>query len=457
MKKRSALILIISLLLLSFTWVTCTNYEEKNKIDVQETNIKTTTTIEPDEQVNSELLTFAKPEELGINSKILSKIDQIAKMGIEQKAYPGCQVLVAVDGKIIYRKCFGNTLYDGGEPVRNDHIYDLASITKIASSTLALMKLQTLNKFSLDKKLKDYIPELVNEEFGNILLRNMMSHRAGLIPFIDFYKKTMEKGDLSPIYYRKKQEVGFDIQVANDIWIRNDYIDTIYSRIMSSGIKTGNNYVYSDLGYYFIKKIIEKQTGKRNDQFVTDEIYKELGLKNTGYLPLSFAPVERIVPTEIEQRFRKQLIHGFVHDPGAAMLGGTGGHAGLFSNATDLATIMQLFLNKGKVGNKQLLSQEVVEEYTRVQFPGNRRGAGFDKPNLSRKKGPCCDDASLESFGHSGFTGTFAWADPKYKINYVFLSNRVYPSADVNKLANLGIRSDIQKIIYKAVMQRKQK
>ena len=453
MKKRSVLIFLVTLILLSFTWVTCSSKEAKRA----NTDDMKSISSEPVPLIDSELLTESTPEELGINGTILTEIDKIANQGIEQKAYPGCQILVAVDGKIIYRKSFGNTMYEGGEPVRNDHIYDIASVTKIASSTLALMRLQTLNQFSLDKKLKDYIPEVVDESFGKVLLRDMMAHRAGFTAWIPFYKKTLEKGDLSTTYYRDKKEKGFDFQVAKDLWIRNDYSDSIYKRIIDSGITPGNHYEYSDLGYYFVKKIIEKQTGKRNDEFVTDEIYKALGLKNIGYFPQSFAPLGRIVPTENDVAFRKQLIHGYVHDPGAAMLGGAGGHAGLFANATDLAAIMQLFLNKGKVGNRQLLSPEVVDEYTKVQVAGNRRGAGFDKPTFSRKNGPCCDEASAESYGHSGFTGTLAWADPVYKINYVFLSNRVHPNADVNKLAKLGIRTEIQKVIYKAVMQRKQK
>ena len=453
MKKRSALIFCVALVLVSFTWVTCSSDTVKQKNSTESKKIES----EPVQLVDSELLSIANPEDVGINNNILSEIDKIANQGIEQKAYPGCQILVAVDGKIIYRKSFGNTMYEGGEPVRNDHIYDIASVTKIASSTLALMRLQTLNQFSLDKKLKDYIPEVVDESFGKVLLRDMMAHRAGFTAWIPFYKKTLEKGELSPTYYRNKKEKGFDLQVAKDLWIRNDYSDSIYKRIIDSGINPGNHYEYSDLGYYFVKKIIEKQTGKRNDEFVTDEIYKTLGLKNIGYFPQSFATLGRIVPTENDIAFRKQLVHGYVHDPGAAMLGGAGGHAGLFANSTDLAAIMQLFLNKGKAGNKQLLSPEVVDEYTKVQVAGNRRGAGFDKPTFSRKNGPCCDEASAESYGHSGFTGTLAWADPVYKINYVFLSNRVHPNAEVNKLAKLGIRTEIQKVIYKAVLQRKQK
>lgn len=453
MKKQSFLLFIVALILVSFTWVNCTSVDKKkNKIS----KIKDSLISKPEELIESALLTLTSPDSIGVDQKILAEIDEIAKNGIAQKAYPGCQILAAYDGKIFYRKSFGNTMYDGGEPVRNDHIYDVASVTKIASSTLALMRLQTLNKFSLEKTLKDYIPEFVNEEFGKVSLRDMMAHRAGFTAWLPFYKKTLEKGELSSKYYRKEKETGFELQVAKDLWIRNDYADTIYKRIIESGITPGHHYEYSDLGYYFVKKIVEKQTGKRNDEFVTDEIYKVLGLKNIGYFPQSFAPLGRIVPTENDMAFRKQLIHGYVHDPGAAMLGGAGGHAGLFANSTDLAAIMQLFLNKGKVGNKELLSPAVVDEFTRVQVAGNRRGAGFDKPTLSRKNGPCCDEASAESYGHSGFTGTFAWADPVHKINYVFLSNRVHPNADVNKLAKLGIRSEIQKIIYKAVLNRKQ-
>jgi beta-N-acetylhexosaminidase len=451
MNRFSLFLFLVASVLVSFTWVNCTS--ELTKPDAKKITVQVS---KPEELVNSVLLTEATPESLGIDVKILSEIDQIANNGIQQKAYPGCQILVAVDGKIIYRKSFGNTMYEGGEPVRNDHIYDIASVTKIASSTLALMRLQTLNKFSLDKKLKDYIPEVVNEEFGNVLLRDMMAHRAGFTAWIPFYKKTLEKGQLSSTYYRTKKEKGFELHLADNIWIRTDYADSIYKRIIDSGITPGHKYEYSDLGYYFVKKIIEKQTGKRNDEFVNDEIYKVLGLKNIGYFPQNFAPLGRIVPTENDRVYRNQLIQGYVHDPGAAMLGGAGGHAGLFSNSTDLAAIMQLFLNRGKAGDLQLLSPTVVDEFTRVQVAGNRRGAGFDKPTFSRKNGPCCDEASAESYGHSGFTGTFAWADPVYKINYVFLSNRVCPSAEVNKLAKLGIRTDIQKVIYKAVLQRKQ-
>ncbi len=451
MKKLWTLFVVATIVGLGYGWMYCSR-PISQKQDVLK--VKS----EPVPLVESVLLEEVNPSLLGIDVVKLDEIDKIAIKGIRQGAYPGCQVLLAVDGKIIYRKSFGTTTYDSQDSVRNDHIYDVASVTKIAASTLAIMRLQTLNKFSLDKKLKDYIPEIVSgNEFEDILLRNMMAHRTGLVAWIPFYKKTLSNNQPNPNYYRKQKEPGFEYHVAKDLWLRSDYADTIYNRIISSGLTPGNHYLYSDLGYYFIKKIVEKQANQSLNDFVAEQVYKPLNLKNIGYLPQTFASLDRIVPTENDQTFRKQLLHGFVHDPGAAMLGGVGGHAGLFANSTDLAAIMQLFLNKGKAGDKQLIEPSVVEEYTKVQFPGNRRGAGFDKPTFSRKDGPCCDEASSESFGHSGFTGTFAWADPVHKINYVFLSNRVCPSAENKKLVNMGIRTEIQKVMYEAVLNRKKK
>jgi beta-N-acetylhexosaminidase len=448
MKKIWTLVTIISIVGVGYSWMYCSpaktieNQSIKNVFD---------DTVRLEDNV---LLKEINPQTIGIDPQDFDEISRIALNGITQKAYPGCQILIAIDGNIVYRKSFGKMSYDSPEAVRNDHLYDIASVTKIASSTLAIMRLQTLNKFSLQKQLKDYIPEVVgNNEFGSILLKDMMTHQAGLVAWIPFYKKTLENNQFSEKYYSTAKKQGFEIQVAKNVWLRNDYADTIYQRIMNSGLTPGHTYLYSDLGYYFIKKIVEKQAFKPLNLFVKDEIYDVLNLKNIGYLPLTFSPLERIIPTEDDKAFRQQLLQGFVHDPGAAMLGGVGGHAGLFANSTDLASIMQLFLNKGKAGDKQLIDSAVVNEYTRVQFAHNRRGAGFDKPTLSRKNGPCCDEASSESFGHSGFTGTFAWADPKHKINYVFLSNRVCPSADNKKLVNMGIRTQIQSQIYKILLK----
>ncbi len=444
--------LVLFLCIISYGWI---NSSCQNK-DIKTTKAKKKTSIEvllPD----NILLARAKPESLGIISKDLDKVDQIALNAIKAGAFPGCQILVAVDGKIIYQKNFGTSMYGTNDSIRNDYVYDIASVTKIAGSTLALMRLQTMNLFSLDKHLKDYLPDLVGDgKFSKMLIRDMMAHQAGLVAWIPFYQKTLKNGKPAPELYKTAKANGYENEVAKDLWLNSDYTDTIYQRLLASSLTPGNHYEYSDLGYYFMKKIIEKQSGKSMDIFLKEEIYTKLGLIHIGYKPLTWYTLDKIVPTENDKTFRGQQVHGYVHDPGAAMLGGVGGHAGLFSNAHDLATIMQLFLNKGKAGNLQLLDEKVVDEFTRVQFKGNRRGAGFDKPTPS-KKGQTCELVSAESFGHSGFTGTFTWADPVYKINYVFLSNRVCPSAENWKIRDMNIRTNIQQVIYEAVLKRTKK
>lgn len=397
-------------------------------------------------------LKYSQPEELGVDPKKLAEIDAIVKNAISVGAFPGCQIVVAVEGKMIYQKSFGTLRYEDTISVKNTDVYDIASVTKIAGSTLGLMKLQSEGKFSIDKQLKDYIPEVTgNGAFGNIQLKDMMTHQAGLVEWIPFYKKTLKDGELNMSIYSKEKKDGFGKQVAKDLWIKDAYTDTIYKRILSSelGAKT---YKYSDLGYYFIKKIIEKQTAQSLDDYLLENLYKPMGLQYLRYRPLSYFPLTQIAPTENDKAFRHQQVHGYVHDPGAAMLGGVGGHAGLFSNAGDLASLMQMFLNKGMYGNVPYLNKSVVDQYTSCQYcPGNRRGIGFDRPKNSGG-GTCHELASQSSYGHSGFTGTLVWADPEYQINYVFLSNRVYQDQDNWKIRDMNIRTNIQKVIYEAVI-----
>lgn len=403
---------------------------------------------------DSKRLKFSQPEEVGVLPQDLAKIDAIVQKGLDAKAYPGCQILVAVDGKVIYRKNFGVVTYEDTVKVNDEHVYDIASISKIVGSTAALMRLQTENKFTLNHYLKDYIPEWVDDSpVGNIYIKNMMAHQAGFTPWIAFYKSTVSKRVLDMSIYSESRKAGFETPVASNLWIRNDYEKTIYSTILRTPLAKSPKYEYSDLGYYFAKKIIEKQSGYALDQFMYREFWDPMGLKNMRYTPLVYFPKERIVPTENDTSFRQRLIHGYVHDPGAAMLGGVGGHAGIFSNSLDLAAMMQLYLNKGFYANRQYISADIVKEYTSQQFKGNRRGAGFDRPTNNRKDGPTCPLVSLESFGHSGFTGTFTWADPAYGLNYVFLSNRVYPDATNKKIQEMHIRSDIQKVIYEALLK----
>ncbi len=394
---------------------------------------------------------FASLAELNMNASSLSKIDSIISRSIKDKVFPGCQVFVSIGGKIAYNKSFGHPTYEDSTKVTNQHIYDIASVTKIAASSLALMYLESQGRFSIDKKLNDYLPELVgNTKMATIELREMMAHQAGLPAWIPFYYKTLKGGKLDSTLYSYKSKPGFTTQVANDLWIMDSYADTIYKKIVQSKLQE-KTYVYSDLGYYFIKKIVEKITQQPYDKFLQDSIYLKMGLNRIKYKPSAYFDLIEIIPTENDLTFRHKLIHGFVHDPGAAMLGGVGGHAGLFSTATDLACIMHLFMNNGNYGGIQYISPEVVKKYTSCQFcPSNRRGIGFDRPQNSGG-GTCDKVCSQLSYGHSGFTGTLVWNDPKYDIVYVFLSNRVYPDAENWKIVKQSVRTNIQRVIYDAV------
>ncbi|MES2799543.1 MAG: serine hydrolase [Bacteroidota bacterium] len=398
---------------------------------------------------NSSKLHFASPESFGISSEKLKEIDSIVNASITKGAFPGCQIVVAYKGAIIYQKSFGTRSMTDTTKVLNTDLYDIASVSKIAGTTTAMMYLQSIGKLNLDKQLKDYLDDIKNPQFQTINIREMMAHQAGLPAWIPFYKNTLINNELnSSIYSKNKSEI-FSVQVAEDIWIRKEYADSIYQQIEKSTLGA-KKYLYSDLGYYFMKKIIEKQSGQTLDQLLTDKIYQPMGLQCIGYNPLKNHAKSIITPTENDKLFRKQTVQGFVHDPGAAMLGGVGGHAGLFSNATDLATLMQMILNKGSYGGVEYIKPEVVEEYTKAQFAGNRRGVGFDRPNASGG-GTCHELASSKSFGHSGFTGTLVWLDPAYELNYVFLSNRVNPSAENWKIRDLNVRTEIQRVIYEAI------
>jgi beta-glucosidase-like glycosyl hydrolase/CubicO group peptidase (beta-lactamase class C family) len=397
------------------------------------------------------------PEELGISRSKLGEIDNIVQNAIEAKALPGCQIVVAIEGKIIYEKCFGKTMYEGGDSITMDHIYDIASITKIASSTVALMKLKSEGKFNENKTLGELTPEFVTgTNYASLKAIDLLTHQAGLTPWIAFYKKTLTNGELDPAVYSTVKKDGFTKQVAAGIFIKDDYWKVMIKTITDTPLSGEKKYEYSDLSYYFFKAYIERITGKSQDAFVQSELYAPLGLQHMTYLPILHFPLRQIVPTENDQEFRKQVVQGYVHDPGAAMMGGVAGHAGLFSNALDLAALMEVLIQKGQVGSYNLIDPAVVKQFTSCQFcPGNRRGIGFDKPTVSKSDGPTSAHVSSETFGHSGFTGTITWADPVFKVNYVFLSNRVYPDASNKKITNMSVRNRIQDVIYEALFQAK--
>lgn len=396
-------------------------------------------------------LKYTFPEETGIASQYLSAIDSIALSAIADKATPGCQVLVAKDGKVIYNKAFGYFTYENATPVKTTDLYDLASLTKIAATTLSLMSLYDDRRFQLNRTLGDYLPELDSSTLRNLMVKDVLLHQARLKSWIPFYQATLADS-IYVKYYSKEKKDPYIIEVAKDMYMRYDGIDSVYKQIISSKLNVKKEYLYSDLGFYFFKHIIEKLTGLPLEDFTSRTFYKPLGLSTMTFHPLKHFPADRIVPTEDDKVFRKQLLQGYVHDPGAAMLGGVGGHAGLFSNANDLAILMQMLLNRGEYGGVRYLNPTTVSLFTRKQEEKNRRGLGFDKPEFDLyKPKSTANDASPRTFGHSGFTGTCAWADPDYNLVYVFLSNRIHPTGDNNKLIQKNIRTQIHQAVYDAM------
>ena len=402
-------------------------------------------------------LQYVEPQRVGANAQKLQQIDSIALAGIRQKAYPGCQIIAIKNGEVFYQKNFGRLTYDAtSEKVSDQTIYDLASLTKILSTSLALMKLTEQKQFDDHQTLGYYLPEYKDSNKGDLNYKDILTHQAGLQAFLPLWLRTQDNAhQYKPGYYSSTQSADFPTQVAKDLYLVKGYTDTIYKQLVASKLESKGKYLYSDIGYYFSKKIIEQKTGQPLNVYVRETFYKPLNIGLT-YLPLEVYPVSQIAPTENDTKFRKQLLRGYVHDQGAAMLGGVAGHAGLFGSASDVAVVMQLLLNNGTYGGQKLLDASVIKDYTSSQFPDNRRGLCFDKPEFDKKKdSPVTKECSLQSYGHSGFTGTFAWADPENGLVYVFLSNRVYPDAEDNKLAKLGIRGKIHKVLYDAFQEKK--
>ena len=401
-------------------------------------------------------LSYTFPESTGVSHTELLKIDTIVQEAIDAKAFPGCQILAAKNGEVFFQKSYGSHTYDkGAKKVNNSTIYDLASITKIASSAAALMDLHQKNKISLDSNLGYYLPKLVDTSaYKAIVLKEMLTHQAKLTPWIPFYIKTLFKGKPKYEIYSIKESEYFNKRVANDLFINESYRDTIFKRILDTDLLKIKKYKYSDVGYYFVNEMIKKITGLEQDKYLDSVFYDRLGLKNIGYRPRTKWHIDRIPPTEDDKAFRQQIIHGDVHDQGAAMLGGVAGHAGLFSNANDLAVMMQMFMQYGIYGQDTLLNEETVKLFTSSPYyksNDNRRGIAFDKPVRNGAGGPTCFNcASTKSFGHSGFTGTLTWADPENGFVYVFLSNRIHPNAENKKLITMNIRTRIQKVFIDA-------
>jgi len=401
-------------------------------------------------------LSYGLPERVGMDSQLLSRIDSVANLAVNGKMTPGIQLLVARKGKVIYNKNFGYHTYAKKNKVDFDDIYDVASLTKILATLPVLMELEEKGSLALDDKLSKLIPEYKNTNKKNVTLKKMLSHYAQLKPWIPFYYATLDTVSQKPDpkYYRKKRTNGFEIEVTNTLFMRNDYKDSIQKIIQESDLLSSLRYRYSDLPYYILNDYLEDFYDKPLSEIAEDRFYKSLGANHTTYNPRKKFSLKDIVPTEIDNYYRYKKVHGYVHDMGAAMQGGVGGHAGIFSNANDVAKIMQMYLQKGFYGGKRYLEPETIDKFNYCYYCGNnnRRGIGFDKPQLG-DEGPTCGCLSMTSFGHSGFTGTYAWADPEEEIVYIFLANRTYPQAGKNLLLRENIRTEIQRLIYEAIVE----
>jgi beta-N-acetylhexosaminidase len=394
---------------------------------------------------------YVIPEQEAFPAYAFSKIDSLAQNAIDKGATPGCQVLVAKDGNVVYQKSFGYHTYDNITTVKNHHLYDLASLTKVLATTIAVMKLYDEHKIRLEEKLSTYLPMLEGTNKDEILVQDVLLHQAGLQAFIPIYKATLIDGKPNPVIYQPVRDSIYCIQVAPDLYMNADYEQFIWDAILKSDVKPKGNYVYSDLGFILLRKAVENITGKPFEQYVDEQVYKPLNLSNLMFKPLNKINGNWIVPTEMDTFFRWQLCNGTVHDQTAAMLGGVSGHAGLFGSANDVAIIMQMLLDGGEYGGKRIIKENTVQLFTK-KHGKNRRGLGFDKPETDNKKGsPTSRSCSAGTFGHTGFTGTCAWADPKSKVVYIFLSNRVNPSAENKKLVEMNVRTDIQDAVYDAV------
>ena len=397
-------------------------------------------------------LGFTNPESVNLDSNILKRIESVAQKAILGKMTPGIQVLVARKGKVVYQQSFGHHTYKKETKVKNSDIYDMASVTKIVSTLPNVMQQYDAGKVNLETTLGQMLPPAKGTNKDSIKFKNLLSHYARLKAWIPFYKSTVDSSKI-PLkkYYSKTYSNNFKNQVSENLFIINGYNDTILKDIFASKLNEKKDYVYSDFTFILLKEYLEKATNKTLDVLSEENFYSKIGMNNTMYNPLRKFDISVIPPTEIDNYFRQTIVQGYVHDMAAAMQGGVAGHAGIFSNAMDIAKIMQMYLNKGTYGGVRYFSEKTFNDFNTCYFcsEGNRRGLGFDKPQIGKES-----PVSTSSFGHTGFTGIMTWVDPETELVYVFVSNRTFPDSNAsNKLSKENIREDIQKIIKEAIIK----
>lgn len=430
-------------------------------------------------------LGFSLPEQVGLSTLKLNAIDSIVDDAVKKKATPGCQVLVARKGKVVFNKSYGHHLYDNATWVRNPDLYDLASVTKITATLPALMQLNDEGWIDVDQNLGKFYSKAKGTNKDTLTLRRILAHEARFPSGKPFHWELVDSASFSGELFSRKFSNQYSLKlaeglyldrnykfrngifskqnsdeyptrVATNLFIRKGYSDTIVKQIISLNYSKTNGYKYSDLGFILMGEMIQEISGESLDQYVRRHFYRMLGASSLGYLPLNRFDVNRIVPTQDDKFFRQQWVDGYVHDPTSALMGGVAGHAGLFGNAGDLAKLLQMYLQDGSYGGETYISAETIHKFTsRAYLNGlNRRGLGFDKPLLNSKDkgGPTCKQASASSYGHTGFTGTMVWVDPEFELVYIFLSNRICPDESNTKLMDLNVRTNIQECIYKSML-----
>ena len=400
-------------------------------------------------------LRYAVPESQGLNSRVLAQIDNIALESQTYAAAPGCQVLVAKNGTVVFDQSYGYCTYDQSQPVTSSTLYDLASVTKVAGTLQAVMFLKDQGKLNLDEKVATYLPELARTNKRDMTVRDVLLHQAGLKPGIPTWERTINSNGLKPTFYASTRSDNFPNEVAPGEFSTKAADDSVWAWTMRSSLlpKIKGKYPteYSDLSFMVMKRVCEKILKQPLEDFLQDNFYRPLGLGSMTYNPLQRFPKSCIAPTENDTYYRREQLQGTVHDQTAALVGGVGGHAGLFATANDLAVLMQMNLQNGRYGGSRFFQSPVVSEFARPQSASSRRGLGWDHGDPSKPEGPTSNLAPASTFGHTGFTGTCVWMDPDNQILYIFLSNRVYPDAGNNKLRQFNIRTRIQEVIYKSL------
>ena len=397
---------------------------------------------------------FASPSELGFDPNKMIKIDDLSKDAIDSLMTPGMRVLVARKGKIVYDRNFGYHTYEKKRRVMKNDIYDLASLTKILATLPLVIKSFSNGEISFETTISDLLPDWKNTNKSDVNIKKMLSHQAYLFPWIPFYEKTLNsKGYPKKSFYQSKSSKKYSLPVVSNLFLKTDFDKEMYKQIKESTLLENEESKYSDLPYYILKLYFEKKYDDKFENIVYKNIFKPLGLNDLRYQPLKYFKKENIVPSEVDNYFRKMKLQGYVHDMGAAMQSGVGGHAGLFGNAYDVAAMMLMYLQDGNYNGLKLLDNEIIDAFNKSYFisKGNRRGVGFDKPQISGNHQSTCGCVSEKSFGHSGYTGTYAWADPEKEIIIVILANRTYPNDD-KTFSEKNIRTRIQEYVYEALI-----